>query len=63
MTASFIPQVKRIIRGIDFESCRSLAEEALAATTYKQVQALVSRRLSERFPSPGISDFIGNTRE
>ncbi|MDR1305945.1 MAG: phosphoenolpyruvate--protein phosphotransferase [Treponema sp.] len=63
MTAASIPQVKRIIRGMDFESCRSLAEEALAATTCKQVQALVSRRLSEHFPGPGISDFTGNSRE
>jgi phosphotransferase system enzyme I (PtsI) len=64
MTAAFIPQVKQIIREMDFESCRSLAEEALAATSCQQVQSLVSRRLLERFPGLGISDFIrksGNT--
>jgi phosphotransferase system enzyme I (PtsI) len=50
MTASSIPQVKRIIRGVSMEQCRALAEKALAATSYHQVNSLAAAWLAEHFP-------------
>ncbi|MDR0599847.1 MAG: phosphoenolpyruvate--protein phosphotransferase [Treponema sp.] len=50
MTAAAIPQVKRVIRGTDYESCRVLAEQVLAASSCREVQALVSGWNAERFP-------------
>jgi phosphotransferase system enzyme I (PtsI) len=51
MAASSIPQVKRIIRGVSMEHCRALAEKALEATSYHQVNSLVADLLAEHFPS------------
>ncbi|MDR1238593.1 MAG: phosphoenolpyruvate--protein phosphotransferase [Treponema sp.] len=50
MTASSIPQVKRIIRGVSMEQCRVLAEEALRSTSYRHVNSLVTGWLAEHFP-------------
>jgi phosphotransferase system enzyme I (PtsI) len=52
MTASAIPQVKKIIRGTDLESCRALAEAALSRASYREVEALSSAWMAERFPAP-----------
>jgi phosphotransferase system enzyme I (PtsI) len=49
MAASAIPQVKRIIRGTTLEDCRTLAEKALANTSYKQTDALVKGWMAEHF--------------
>jgi phosphotransferase system enzyme I (PtsI) len=35
MTAVSIPQIRHIIRGINFKSCKTLAESALAASSHK----------------------------
>ncbi|GHV73669.1 phosphoenolpyruvate-protein phosphotransferase [Spirochaetia bacterium] len=50
MTASAIPQVKRIIRGTTLEDCRTLAEKALANSSYKQTDALVKTWMADHFP-------------
>jgi phosphotransferase system enzyme I (PtsI) len=63
MTSSFIPQVKKIIRSVDYESCKALAESALSLTSYRQVQALLARWLGERFPDLNPPDFIIGTGE
>ncbi|GHV77097.1 phosphoenolpyruvate-protein phosphotransferase [Spirochaetia bacterium] len=47
MTASSIPQVKQVIRGVTFEDCRALAEKALANTSYKQTETLVKAWMAE----------------
>jgi phosphotransferase system enzyme I (PtsI) len=51
MTASSIPQVKRIIRGVSLEQCRALAAEALAAASYVQVDTLLEDWMKANFPS------------
>ncbi|GHV17512.1 phosphoenolpyruvate-protein phosphotransferase [Spirochaetia bacterium] len=50
MTSSSIPPVKQVVRGVTLESCRSLAEKALACESYLQVSALVEAWMSEHFP-------------
>jgi phosphotransferase system enzyme I (PtsI) len=50
MTAASIPLVKRIIRGITMENCRTLAEKVLADSSYKQTNALVNAWMAEYFP-------------
>jgi phosphotransferase system enzyme I (PtsI) len=50
MAAISIPQVKSIIRAVDYQSCKVLAEKALASTSCKQVQSLVKEWLTGRFP-------------
>ncbi|MFP3090769.1 phosphoenolpyruvate--protein phosphotransferase [Treponema sp. TIM-1] len=49
MTATSIPQVKRIIRGVPQESCRTLAEKALNCYSYSQVSALVEEWMAKIF--------------
>jgi phosphotransferase system enzyme I (PtsI) len=49
MTASSIPQVKRIIRGVGLESCRGLTEKALNCCSYSQVTALVEAWMDKSF--------------
>jgi phosphotransferase system enzyme I (PtsI) len=51
MTASSIPQVKRIIRGVSMEHCRALAEAALGSVSYHQVNSLAADWLAEHFPA------------
>jgi phosphotransferase system enzyme I (PtsI) len=46
MTAPAIPRVKRIIRSVDMEACRLLAQEALTCASYRQVAQLVEGRIS-----------------
>jgi phosphotransferase system enzyme I (PtsI) len=41
MTASAIPKIKRIIRELNFESCRELAKQALLCASCKEVEALL----------------------
>ncbi|MDR3343594.1 MAG: phosphoenolpyruvate--protein phosphotransferase [Treponema sp.] len=50
MTASAIPQVKQIIRGVDLESCRVLANKALECTSYHHVTGLVAAWMADHFP-------------
>ncbi|MDR1099569.1 MAG: phosphoenolpyruvate--protein phosphotransferase [Treponema sp.] len=50
MTASSIPQVKKIIRGASQEKCRALAGKALSSRTYHQVNSLVETWMAETFP-------------
>jgi phosphotransferase system enzyme I (PtsI) len=52
MTASVIPQVKRIVRGATLEDCRLLAERALECTSYQHVTLLVNAWMAENFPAP-----------
>ncbi|MDR0690132.1 MAG: phosphoenolpyruvate--protein phosphotransferase [Spirochaetaceae bacterium] len=49
MTASSIPQVKRIIRGVGLENCRGLTEKALNCCSYSQVTALVEEWMDKTF--------------
>jgi phosphotransferase system enzyme I (PtsI) len=49
MTAISIPEVKRIVRGLNMSDCRALAEEALVCTSFKQVNALVETWMAEHF--------------
>ncbi|WP_010257742.1 phosphoenolpyruvate--protein phosphotransferase [Treponema primitia] len=51
MAASAIPIVKRIIRGTTLESCRDLAEKAMASVSYKQTDTLVNAWMAEYFPA------------
>jgi phosphotransferase system enzyme I (PtsI) len=55
MTAVSIPQVKHIIRSVSFESCKALAETALASSSYKQVQSLIQSWYKEHFPGLALS--------
>ncbi|MDR2743206.1 MAG: phosphoenolpyruvate--protein phosphotransferase [Treponema sp.] len=48
MTASSIPQVKRIIRGGTLEGCRELVKQALDCASYKDVTALLNSRMTEQ---------------
>ncbi|MDR1373882.1 MAG: phosphoenolpyruvate--protein phosphotransferase [Treponema sp.] len=50
MTASSIPRVKRIIRGVTMEDCRELAKRALDCASYRNVTALLESWTAERFP-------------
>jgi phosphotransferase system enzyme I (PtsI) len=43
MSASLIPQVKKIIRENSFDSCKALAEECLKARSGKVIRALVQK--------------------
>jgi phosphotransferase system enzyme I (PtsI) len=52
MTASGIPPVKRIIRGVALESCRALAAAALNCVSYREVEALSTAWLAEHCPAP-----------
>jgi phosphotransferase system enzyme I (PtsI) len=47
MTASSIPLVKRIIRGVDLSGCKSLAEQALTCTGYPAVCSLIESWMAE----------------
>jgi phosphotransferase system enzyme I (PtsI) len=61
MTAASIPQVKQIIRGANFESCKALAEAALAAVSCEQIKALVRSWHEEHFPGLAlVSDMVLN---
>ncbi|MDR0624029.1 MAG: phosphoenolpyruvate--protein phosphotransferase [Treponema sp.] len=51
MTASSIPLVKRIIRGVSMEHCRALAEQALGCTSCHQVNSLMADWMAGHFPS------------
>ncbi|GHT94087.1 phosphoenolpyruvate-protein phosphotransferase [Spirochaetia bacterium] len=51
MTASAIPQVKRIIRGATIAGCRVLAEKALACESYLHVTALTDAWMKTQFPA------------
>lgn len=51
MSSSSIPSVKRVIRGSTAADCRALAEEALACSSYRDVDALVRAWMAERFPA------------
>jgi phosphotransferase system enzyme I (PtsI) len=48
MAASFIPQVKRLIRDAAYASCRELADQALQCTSCREVTALVESRTVEQ---------------
>jgi phosphotransferase system enzyme I (PtsI) len=47
MTASYIPQVKRIIRAVTLKSCEELVKKALTCTSYNDVSALVKEWAAE----------------
>jgi phosphotransferase system enzyme I (PtsI) len=51
MTASAIPQVKGIIRGVTLEGCRLLAEEALKCISHQHISHLVETWMAENLPS------------
>jgi phosphotransferase system enzyme I (PtsI) len=55
MTASSIPQIKEIIRGTSFESCRKLAAEALNGRSIAEVRALVQAWMEKNAPSAKVS--------
>ncbi|MDR0568860.1 MAG: phosphoenolpyruvate--protein phosphotransferase [Spirochaetaceae bacterium] len=50
MTANCIPKVKQIIRKADLSGCRTLAQEALHCTSYRQVTRLRENWMSCHFP-------------
>jgi phosphotransferase system enzyme I (PtsI) len=51
MTASSIPQIKRIIRGCSFESCKKLAAQALNGRSVVEIRALVQDWMAKNKPS------------
>jgi phosphotransferase system enzyme I (PtsI) len=51
MTASSIPQVKRIIREVSMADCRVLAENALNCRSHSQVSALAEEWTAQCFPA------------
>jgi len=51
MTASAIPQIKRIIRGTSFEACKKLAAEALNGRSIADVHATVQAWMAKNAPS------------
>jgi phosphoenolpyruvate-protein kinase (PTS system EI component) len=53
MTASSIPLVKRIIRGVAFSECKNLAKQALDCTGYPAVRSLAEAWMAEVFPNDG----------
>ncbi|MDR1947780.1 MAG: phosphoenolpyruvate--protein phosphotransferase [Spirochaetaceae bacterium] len=50
MTASSIPQVKRIIRRAAFDRSRALAEKALGCGSYGEVNSLLETWMAKHFP-------------
>jgi phosphotransferase system enzyme I (PtsI) len=63
MAASSIPQVKHIIRNVKYESCKALADAALASTSNQQVKTLVRDWHREHIPGLGFdSDMIPDNR-
>jgi len=55
MTASVIPQIKGIIRGTSFESCKKLADAALNGRSISEVRALVHAWMEKNAPFAAIS--------
>jgi phosphotransferase system enzyme I (PtsI) len=51
MSASSIPRVKKVIRSCRASDCRLLAENALALSSYRDVQTLVQKWMDQRFPA------------
>jgi len=51
MSASSIPRVKKVIRSSRASDCRLLAENALALSSYRDVQTLVQKWMDQRFPA------------
>jgi phosphotransferase system enzyme I (PtsI) len=51
MTASSIPQIKKIIRGCTFESCKKLADSALNGRSVAEIRALVQDWMAHNIPS------------
>lgn len=47
MSASSIPQVKKIIRSVSFEDAKAIAEEALNLETGEEVRAMVQDKIAE----------------
>lgn len=47
MSAPSIPQVKKIIRSVSFETAKEIAEEALDLETGEEVQAMIKAKLNE----------------
>jgi len=58
MAAASIPQVKYIIRNVGFESCKALAEKALAATSCDKIQTLMRDWYKEHIPDPAVASDI-----
>jgi phosphotransferase system enzyme I (PtsI) len=50
MAAQSIPRVKRVIRNVDMEDCRKLAEEALQGLSWRQNSQLVDAWMAEYCP-------------
>jgi phosphotransferase system enzyme I (PtsI) len=50
MTSSSIPLVKRVVRGVSLENCRTLAAEALKCRSTQQVSSLIEAWMAEYFP-------------
>ncbi len=50
MTAFALPIIRRIIRGVSYEECRSLAEEAFRLESYRDINTLVHGWVDSRFP-------------
>jgi phosphotransferase system enzyme I (PtsI) len=51
MTASVIPEVKKIIRNVSMEDCRILAGKVLEGWSWKENSSLVKSWMAERLPS------------
>lgn len=58
MNAPAIPRVKEIIRDVDFESCKRLVEDVLAAVSNKQVRSCIAEWHREHLPGSGIAEFF-----
>jgi phosphotransferase system enzyme I (PtsI) len=51
MAAQSIPRVKRVIRSLNMEDCRKLADEALRGISWRQNSQLVDEWMAEHCPS------------
>jgi phosphotransferase system enzyme I (PtsI) len=59
MSAVFIPDIKQIIRGVSFESCKALAASALACNYSSELQCLIRNWYKEHLPGITLtSDMI-----
>jgi phosphotransferase system enzyme I (PtsI) len=56
MSPAFIPSIKQLARLISIEEAKHIADTALAMTTTKQVQMLMTRRLEHLAPDLAILD-------
>ncbi|MFH1593138.1 MAG: phosphoenolpyruvate--protein phosphotransferase [Candidatus Omnitrophota bacterium] len=56
-SAIIVPEVKRIIRSVNYDTAKAIAEKALTLTTSKEVEELARRELKSLVPDATIQGF------